>query len=104
LNLNFNKIQELSFLYDLSELEVIELMTNHIEHISPGLFGNMKKLRTVLLDNNFIATIDPDLFSGNPILASIELDYNKMSDFSLNSSSLTILGIEKKGGSQNIEK
>lgn len=80
LDLSTNKLKRLDpgLFDDLKKLRVIMLNHNQIERIENNLFQNLKFLTKVELRDNLIHRIAQHSFTNVPALSQIELDFNKL--------------------------
>ncbi|XP_076368283.1 toll-like receptor 4 [Tachypleus tridentatus] len=63
-------------LYDLKNLEFLDVTDNFLQNLSPGLFQNLKNLTTLKLSNNHIETWNNNIFSTNSKLSKVDLSNN----------------------------
>uniref|UniRef100_A0A1Q3EZ76 Putative kek1 n=1 Tax=Culex tarsalis TaxID=7177 RepID=A0A1Q3EZ76_CULTA len=80
LDLSTNKLKRLDpgLFDDLKKLRVIMLNHNQIERIENNLFQNLKFLTKVELRSNQIYRIAQHSFTNVPMLSQIELDFNRL--------------------------
>ncbi|EDS28681.1 kek1 [Culex quinquefasciatus] len=80
LDLSTNKLKRLDpgLFDDLKKLRVIMLNHNQIERIENNLFQNLKFLTKVELRSNQIYRIAQHSFTNVPLLSQIELDFNRL--------------------------
>lgn len=80
LDLSSNKLKRLDpgLFDDLKKLRVIMLNSNQIERIENNLFQNLKFLTKVELNSNQIYRIAQHSFTNVPVLSQIELDFNRL--------------------------
>ncbi|ESN93121.1 hypothetical protein HELRODRAFT_89299 [Helobdella robusta] len=64
------------------ETTLLDLRFNHIEEILPGVFKNLKKLKTLLLNNNKISHLDDNTFEGLTELENLQLQKNEIFEIS----------------------
>ena len=78
LNLNNNKISELTDFGDLSNLISLSVENNNLNKIHFDVFDNMDNLQILKLKNNALKSLDDDVFEWNPLkLEVIDLSNNK---------------------------
>lgn len=80
LDLSSNKLKRLDpgLFDDLKKLRVIMLNHNQIERIENNLFQNLKFLMKVELRSNQIYRVAQHSFTNVPLLSQIELDFNRL--------------------------
>ncbi|CAG0906032.1 unnamed protein product, partial [Darwinula stevensoni] len=76
LDLRDNRLQELSWLEGLTDLERLLLSDNELSRIDSRRFANLQSLLTLQLDGNSIATVEPDAFKGLLRLQVLDLSRN----------------------------
>ena len=65
-------------LYDLPDLEILDLSNNQISILEPSLFRNLPRLKRLILSNNQISVLPPGIFN-NLNLEILFLDHNQIS-------------------------
>ncbi|XP_073991210.1 uncharacterized protein [Rhodnius prolixus] len=81
LDLKYNKVNlpRTIFRY-IPKLEVLELGSNNLTHLEPGLFSNLTRLRLLNLWGNRLRNLTRALFSDVPNLEHLDLSSNGLND------------------------
>lgn len=85
LYLNHNKINSTDFLFDLEDLQIIDLSHNELGQINEKVFEKMPKLTTLNIAYNKLVTIDTTFLKSTDKLTHLDISNNLLSGlFKLN--------------------
>uniref|UniRef100_A0A8C1Y6W6 Uncharacterized protein n=1 Tax=Cyprinus carpio TaxID=7962 RepID=A0A8C1Y6W6_CYPCA len=63
---------------NLTEIRLLVLSRNRIQHISPGAFNGLMELEEISLHTNRLTSIEAGIFKGLPKLANISIENNQI--------------------------
>lgn len=78
LDIGHNRVDDLSFLYELPELRVLIVACNRIEDITP--IASLRHLEYLEMFSNYVTDLSP--LADLPYLAHLNIGYNNISDLS----------------------